>query len=177
MPRWRLGLGESGPTCNVQSSDHSACSSRVIRRSSRSTDAHELYIACKRNRFGLSVSWSSRNDWRLINSEPPISIRFQKHLGVYTNATVSRREQYGRMQRRRTRLLRRSFFGFMRNSNSSPRGQRHEGLEFQEYVARSYELRNKIAARVGVRQPTHFGFVGRRTRSAGQIIWRSSGSR
>jgi len=69
------------------------------------------------------------------------------------------------------------FFGFMRNLNSSPRGQRGECLEFQEYVARSYELRNKIAARVGVRQLTHFGFVGRRTRSAGQIIWRSSGSR
>jgi hypothetical protein len=37
----------------------------------------------------------------------------------------------------------------MRNLNSSPRSQRDECLEFQEYVARSYELRNKIAARVG----------------------------
>jgi hypothetical protein len=60
MPRWRLGLGESGPMCSVQSSDQSACSSRVIRRSSRSTAAHVLYIACKRNRFGLSISWPSR---------------------------------------------------------------------------------------------------------------------
>jgi thymidine phosphorylase len=37
----------------------------------------------------------------------------------------------------------------MRNLSSSPRGQRDECLEFQEYVARSYELRNKIATRVG----------------------------
>jgi hypothetical protein len=110
-------------------------------------------------------------------SEPPTSIRFQKHLGVYTNATVTCREQYGTMQGRQTRLLPRSFFDFMRNLNSSPPGQRDECLEFQEYVARSYELRNKIAARVGVSQPTHFGFVGRRTRSDGQIIWQSSGSR
>ena len=91
------------------------------------------------------------NDQRLINSEPPTSIRFQKHLGVYTNATVTCREQYGRIQGRRTRLLPRSFFDFMRNLNSSPRGQRDECLKFQEYVARSYELRHKIAARVGVR--------------------------
>jgi hypothetical protein len=81
------------------------------------------------------------------------------------------------MQGRRKRLLARSFFDFMRNLKSSPRGERDERLEFQEYVARSYELQNKIAARVGVRQPTHFGFVGRRRRSAGQIIWRSSGRR
>src|SRR5258706_10774413 len=56
----------------------------------------------------------------------------------------------------------RSFILFMRNLSSSPCGQRDECLEFQEYVARSYELRNKIATRVGVRQPTHFGFVGAR---------------
>jgi hypothetical protein len=61
-----------------------------------------------------------------------------------------------------------------RTLNSSPRGQRDECLEFQEYVARSYELQNKIAARVGMRQPTYFGFVGRRTLSDGQIIWRGS---
>jgi len=33
--------------------------------------------------------------------------------------------------------------------------------EFREYFARSYEPQNKLAASVGVRQPTHFGFVGR----------------
>ena len=59
----------------------------------------------------------------------------------------------------------------MRNLNPSPRGQRDEYLEFQEYVARSYELQYKIAARVDMRQPTHFGLVGWRTRSDGQIIW------
>ena len=31
--------------------------------------------------------------------------------------------------------------------------------EFREYLARSYELRNKIAARVGVRQPTLSGWL------------------
>jgi hypothetical protein len=51
------------------------------------------------------------------------------------------------------------FLDFMRNLNSPPRGQRDECLKFQEYVARSYELRNKIAARVGMRQPTHFGLL------------------
>src|SRR5258707_15807003 len=75
-------------------------------------------------------------------------------------------------------LLSSIIFPKVRNSPSFQRSVgRDERLEFQEYVARSYELRNKIAARVGVRQPTHFGFVGRQTRSAGQIIWRSSGSR
>ena len=75
-------------------------------------------------------------------------------------------------------LLLSIIFPEVRNLPSFQRSvERDERLEFQEYVARSYELRNKIAARVGVRQPTHFGFVGRPTRSAGQIIWRSSGSR
>ena len=32
--------------------------------------------------------------------------------------------------------------------------------EFKEYVDLSYESPREIAARVGVRQPTHFGFVG-----------------
>jgi hypothetical protein len=81
-------------------------------------------------------------------------------------ARATLRERYWRMQGRRTKLLPRSFFNFMRNLNSSPRGQRDECLEFQEFVAR------RIAARVGLRQPTHLGFVGRRTRSDGQ---RSSG--
>src|SRR5258708_31547742 len=112
-----------------------------------------------------------------MNREAPKSMRLEKDVGAYTNATVTCREQYGRMQGRRTRLLPRSFFCFMRNLNSSPRAQRDECLEFQEYVARSYELQHKIAARVGMRQPTHFGLVGRRARSDGQIIWRSSGSR
>src|SRR5260221_4154706 len=49
MPRWRLGLGESGPTCSVQDSDLSACSSRAIRLSSLSDAAHELYMGLKRD--------------------------------------------------------------------------------------------------------------------------------
>jgi hypothetical protein len=109
-----------------------------------------------------------------VNPQPRYGSR--STLGIhkrYCNLSRTVWENAGKTER----LLPRSFLLFMRNLKSSPRGQRDECLEFEEYVARSYELRNKIAARVGARQPTNFGFVGRRTRSAGQIIWRSSGSR
>src|SRR4030088_1598877 len=144
--------------------------SESLQPSSYSRPFHALRATCSLPRLGPVASHFGQTPWNCflpVNCILPRAFRQNGHHRSYRGcctglALLSRTGSIGLIPSPATFRFASAF----RNV-----------LSFASVVGFGRRLSASQPDTVDCVTPTHFGFVGRRTRSDGQIIWRSSGSR